>query len=276
VLLAATAAAAVNLPAAPAPASSPIHRLGSHGPKVAKLQDLLGGRAGYVFTAVKPTFTHPANGLFGARTAAAVTAMKWRLGYPKPLVRPIAGTFLFALLEGTKTRPAFWVALAASRLRAVEVVKPTAIALKIKAYEISQLGVLEIPLGSNNGPQVRIYQADTGAFGEAWCVSFQQHSFRVGGYGHFADDTASVYHAVDYFAARSELHAKPKVGALVLFVDYDAAGQRIPGTGHAGYVVRVGASWYVSVEGNQANGVHEVFHHLGDRGNVFAELPGVA
>lgn len=254
-------------------------QLGSHGPRVAALQWLLGGHPPNVFTAVKGSFPWKPTGIFGPRTAAALYAYKYRLGYPaaeNSKRRPIAGPRLFALLEGKTRRPAYWVALAAKRLRAIEAAQPTKLALAIDRYETSQLGVSEQPPGSNDGPQVRVYQADTGAYGAAWCLSFQQHSFRVGGYGHFANDTASVYYAVDFFAARNLLHAKPRVGALVLFVDYNRWGRRIPGTGHAGYVVKVGAGWYVSIEGNQANGVHEIFHRLGDRGNVFAYIPRVA
>jgi hypothetical protein len=273
------AIAAALLWAGTATAATPLLKQGDHGPKVAGLQWLLHGGKPNVFTKVKPTFAGRPNGYFGPRTARAITVYKWRLGYPKALVRPIAGPYLFRLLKGQSHRPAAWVALAAKRLKAIE---PgfTLLALRIKGYEISQLGVNEQPPGSNLGQQVLAYQADTGAYGLAWCVSFQQHSFRIGGYGWFADRTASVYTAADWAATHGYLRARAKVGALVAFIDYYTAGtrrrQRIPGTGHMGYVVKVGAGWFVSVEGNTSNGVRQRFHRIGDRAAAFIYLPRVA
>lgn len=274
-LFALLAAALLAAPAHGAKPSGTLHP-GATGKHVAALQWLLHGGKPYVFHEVKPTFKWGPNGFLGQRTEDAITTMKWRLGYPRSLVKPVAGPYFFALLKGKLKRPASWVARAAARVKAVIAAQPTRLALRIRAYELSQIGVMEQPPGCNCGAQVRVYQSDTGAYGAAWCVSFQQHSFRVGGYGHFASDTASVYYAADYYAARNMLHAKPKVGALVLFIDYDRSGHRIPGTGHMGFVVRLTADGYVSVEGNEANGVHERFHGLHDRGNVFAYLPGVA
>lgn len=252
-----------------------LHR-GDHGRRVAALQWLLGGHRPNVYREIKGTFPYKPNGLLGQRTADAITAYKWRLGYPKRYVKPVAGPLFFDLLEGKRVRPPAWVVTAAARLKAIQAVQPTRLALAIKAVEISQLGVSEQPPGCNCGATVRVYQAVTGAFGAAWCMSLQQWAFKAGGYGTFAGDTASVYTAVDYYAVRSMLHAKPKVGALVFFVDYDRYGHRIPGTGHAGYVVKLTATGYVSVEGNASNRVLERWHQLGDRGNVFAYLPGVA
>lgn len=260
---------------------------GAVGKRVAALQWLLGGNRPNVFTEVKGTFAYKPNGFFGNRTAEAVKAYKWRIGYPRAYVKPVAGPLFFNLMLGKTKRPPQWIARAALRLKAVEAEKPTALALRIKAYEVAELGVIEQPYGSNRGPcisypcvwggrQHSAIQASTGAYGAAWCVSTQQDAFAHGGYGHFANNTASVYYAADYYAARSMLHAKPKVGALVLFIDYDRYGRRIPGTGHMGYVVKLTASGFVSIEGNANNRVLERWHQLGDRPAVFAYLPGVA
>jgi hypothetical protein len=119
-------------------------------------------------------------------------------------------------------------------------------------------------------------QSATGAYGQAWCVSTQQTVLKTIGYGTFANATAGVYAAVDYYAARNLVFAKPKVGSLVAFVDYNRYGHRIPGTGHMGFVVKVAASGFVSMEGNASNRFLERFHPLGDRGSVFIRLPGLA
>src|SRR4051812_20706141 len=85
----------------------PIHA-GSCGPRVADLQWLLGGHRPNVFTEVKQTFKWKPNGAFGARTKSAVTAYKYRIGYPRKgqcgaksdMVVPAAGAQFFAILEG--------------------------------------------------------------------------------------------------------------------------------------------------------------------------------
>lgn len=53
---------------------------------------------------------------------------------------------------------------------------------KVAAWELTQLGVHEIPWGSNQGPQVRVYQSSTGAYGLAWCASLQSYGQRKFGY----------------------------------------------------------------------------------------------
>jgi hypothetical protein len=279
----AAVAAVVVLAAAPAaqgarsqigaPVNVMLH-VGSHGQRVKDLQWLLAGHDPNTFSSVRPTFHWKPNGYFGPRTAAAVKQYKWKLGYPGNLVKPIAGPYLFDLLTGKANRPIRWVALAAHRLSVVAAA-PTAIAVRIKTLEISQLGVTEVPLGSNRGPQVTIYQRATGAYGLAWCVSFQQWSFLTGGYGTFAFGTASVYYAVDWAQPRGLLRARPKVGAIVAFIDYDHAGHRIPGTGHMGYVVKTTASGFVYIAGNDGNAVREHFLENGTRSHVFIYLPGL-
>lgn len=259
--------------------SFPLHA-GSCGPRVKGLQWVEGGHKPNVFNKVKPAFKWQPNGSYGARTKAALHAYRWRLGAPVSQLDNPVTLHLVYLLEGKAHRPASWVARASSRVRAVEPGATNA-ALELKAWELTQVGVEEVPLGSNAGPTVLLYQSATGAYRAAWCVSFQQYASLHLGFGTFADATASVYYALDYFAARNLVFAKPKVGALVAFVTYDSAGRRVAGTGHMGYVVAVGGGGFTSTEGNQANGVHEVFHPWRDTGRTwsttaFIYRPGLA
>jgi hypothetical protein len=264
---------------------------GSHGTRVKNLQWLLAGGKPYAFSEVKPTFKQPPNGAYGARTKSSVLSMKYRVGYPRKgqcgakadLVVPSTGPQFFAILEGKQKRPACWVSLAAARVRAIVAAQPSKTALAVKAWEISQLGVSEQPDGSNRGPRisysadgVTAYQASTGAYGAAWCVSFQQAAFIHIGYGHFADDTAGVYYAADYYAARNMTFAKPKVGSLVAFITYNSRGQRVPGTGHMGLVVAVQANSFTYTAGNDSNGVREHTIPDGSRPYLFIRLPNVA
>jgi hypothetical protein len=45
----------------------------------------------------------------------------------------------------------------------------------------TQVGVHEMPPGSNDGPRVRVYQATTGAYKAPWCASFVTWSFLQAG-----------------------------------------------------------------------------------------------
>jgi hypothetical protein len=281
------AAAFLLIVAGPAPGarSQPVLRQGDHGPQVQALQWLLGQHKPSVFHGtVKSTFPYKPNGRFGQRTAHAIAALKFRLGYPLKIDKPIAGPYLLALLRGTKQRPPAWVIRATRRAESVALGTPTQLALKIRSLELHQLGVTEQPLGSNNGTlgngnpdsgSVFQYQLVTGATGAAWCVSFQQWALLHGGAGTFAGDTASVYAAVDYATPRGWVKDKPKIGALVAFIQYDRYGHRVPGTGHMGYVVAVTAHGFSSVEGNASNRVLEQYHDLLERPMVFLYLPHI-
>jgi len=250
---------------------------GSTGPRVADLQWLLSGHRPNVFTKVKPTLVHYTRGTFGTaagRTGSAVFAYKYRLGYPAKYnskTHPIAGPYFFNLLLGHTPWKVSWAALASTRLKAVEP-GATAWALKVKAYEVTQLGVMEV--GDNSGRQVNIYQSATGAYNAAWCASFQQYAFLHVGYGTIADRSAGVFyieryardhHLVKGHPGSTAVWAKPKVGRLVAFMD---------GQGHIGYVVKVTASGFSYIAGNDGNGVHERFLNLGARPTAFLSWPG--
>lgn len=263
-----------------APVNVMMH-LGSHGQRVKDLQWLLGNHSPSVFrfTKIRPTFTAKPNGLFGAITAHAVIVYKWQLGYPTRMLRTaLAGPYFFEILTGKAHRPIAWVARASKRLSDpnVSIFGPSAMALKIRQIELGQLGTAEVPLGSNGGYAVNRYQRVTGALFAAWCVSFQQWSFLVSGYGTFAFNTAAVYAAVDYGSARGLLRSRPKVGAIVAFVDYDRYGHRIPGTGHMGFVAKVTVSGFVYIAGNDGNAVREHFILNSARPHVFIYLKGIA
>lgn len=53
---------------------------------------------------------------------------------------------------------------------------------KVAAWELTQVGVHEDPWGSNRGKQIEVYQSSTGAYGLAWCASFQSYAQRKFGY----------------------------------------------------------------------------------------------
>jgi hypothetical protein len=278
----------------------PLHA-GSSGPLVAKAQYLIRDPRPRQnpFKLIRGTFPHQPNGYFGARTKSAVVKYKWRFGFPTKhqcgapvnLVIPTVGQHFFDLLDRRATRPACWVQLAASRLKAI-VPGPSALAIRAKSYELELLAVniREIPDGSNRGPaisytatlhgyRITALQAATGAYGLAWCVSTQQAVLKAIGYGTVAGGTAGVYAAVDYFARpnpEGTLVAKAFVGAWVAFIDYDRYGHRIPGTGHMGFVMAVQASSFTYSAGNDGNRFQEHTIAMGSRPYAFIQLNGFA
>lgn len=261
----------------------------SAGPRVKDIQWLLAGHKPNVFTKIKPTYNNrKPNGFFGAYTTHAVLAYKYRLGYPKKgecgetktFLIPTVQPYFFALLEGKQKRSICWVSLAAARVKQV-VPGSTVAALDIKNLELLQLGVQEQPLGSNRGCRISYtcagygpYQGATGAFGLAWCASLQQWAYmhKAPG-GRFANNSAYTPYIAQWGKDHNFLNAKPRVGALVIFLTH---GGVLVDAFHMGYVVKVTASGYVTIEGNYADSVREVFHTIGDIPAVFIYIPGVA
>lgn len=285
------------LPSASTAAGKPRHdlfplRAGSSGPNVAMVKFLIRDpqpRAN-VFTQVRGTYDrkHGMGGWLNPALGNAVVAYKWRLGYPRKWVKPVVGHYFVDLLRGRAKRPPDWVRVAAGRLKAIEAAQPSPVAVRWKTLLQSWLerGVYERPDGSNRGSCISYactiagrtftIQASTGAYGAAWCVSTQQAAAELVGYGRFADRTAGVYYAVDYANRRGWLSAKAKVGSLVAFITYDRHGRRVAGTGHMGFVMKVMASSFTYVAGNDANRVNEHTIPFGSRPYVFIRLPGVA
>jgi hypothetical protein len=263
--LLAAAAIAVSLAVIPPASAAPpalLHR-GSHGQAVADLQWLLGGHKPSAYHGIDATFTGKPNGLFGARTAAAVVAMKRRLGWPDRALTPVAGNDLRQILLGQKRRPLGWITRAASRLKVVSTVR-TSCTSKIIQTASRELGAHEIPDGSNDGPRIRIYQAMTGAFRAPWCASFVQYVLATSGYGTIANRSAGVFYIRDWSYKRGWLHAIPKPGALVAFLN---------DLGHIGIIQQVTAHGFWSIEGNAGNAVRRIYRPLGSRPMAFVWLP---
>lgn len=260
----------------------------SAGPRVSGLQWELGGHKPNVYTKIKPTFKRKPNGWFGAATKAAVLAYKYRLGYPKAGECGVKKTYLlpsvtrqfFDILEGKQRLSVCWVGLAAKRVAAV-VPGASKVAIAIKTLELSQLGTTESPRGSNRGPRISYtsqgfgpYQGATGAYGLAWCASFQQWAFmhRAPG-GRFANNSAYTPYIAQWAQSHGFLNAKAKVGEMAIYLTH---GGILVDAFHTGFVSKVTASGYVAIEGNSSNAVREVFRPFGVTPVVFVAVPGVA
>lgn len=245
----------------------PLH-LGSYGPRVVELQKLLSGAKKTVFREIRSTFKGAPNGLFGSKTEAALFAYKFRLGYPDRFNHKghaVAGADFFSLLYGRSKRTLEMVGWAQIRIQAVEA-GSTVLAQEIKRIEISQLGHTES--SPNCGPAIAAYFAyfQIGC-GLPWCAIFQQWAFGKAGLKPFANRSFFVQYIADWGRRNGYLNAKARVGSLVAFLDDG---------GHIGWVSKVLASGYVTIEGNSSNRVQQVYHPWNLRLRVFIDIPGVA
>lgn len=237
----------------------PLHR-GSTGRHVADLQWLLAGHKPSVYSGIH-TYKHEPTGSFGLRTARAVRDAWWYLGAPKRQVRPRAPRELLLILEGKKPRPLIWIGRASNRARGI--VRKTVVSI-CAGREVriarAELGVHEIPDGSNDSPRIRVYQAVTGAFRAPWCASFVQWVFLSAGVGTIADRSAGVFYIVDWARKNAILFARPRVGDAVAF---------LRSLGHIGIVERLDKSGFWTIEGNSGNAVREHHYPFGYDRTVF-------
>jgi hypothetical protein len=265
---------------------------GSCGKRVKDLQWELGGHKPYAMHQAKPTFKAKPNGLYGARTKAAVLAMKFRLGYPKAgqcgfkrtLLVPTVTPWFLKLLRNEVKRSTCWIGLAAARVERAIRTGVTVNARFVQTLELSQLGTEEDPPRSNRGYRISYggfggpYQGSTGAFGQAWCASFQTWALKLllhHGFGSAND--AYVPTIAEYARARGWLSAKPKFGSFVVFL---SANYSLVNAFHIGFVVRVTASGIQTIEGNATDayggGVHEIWRPFASNRMVYVNVPGLA
>jgi hypothetical protein len=120
-----------------------------------------------------------------------------------------------------------------------------------------QLGVQEVPLGSNTGPQVRVFTAGNT---QAWCADFVSWVYMRAGHPLSGGAGGWRYATSDglrrWFMARGTWNARdssdvPQPGDVVTFnLDSDSLND------HTGIIERVSGSTLYTIEGNTSNGVH--------------------
>lgn len=241
---------------------------GMRGQRVGALQWLLTGHPPSRFLGVR-TYRGRVDGVYGRQTALAVWNMKWRLGYPRGRIDYAAGAQLFNFLLGKRARTLQMISIAAVRAKRLiqQRTAATSPQRRLLALERSQVGVHEIPDGSNRGPWISYpvagvpsYQSSTGAYAAPWCASFQQWTLlRVLGHA-IADRSAGVFYIKDWAWRHGLVHAIPKPTDLVAFVD---------GSGHIGMVETIARTGFWSLEGNEGNAVRRVWHPFRSQPMVF-------
>jgi len=192
------------------------------------------------------------NGIFDEdRTKQAVKLFQAR--FPDVTGAPLvvdgkAGSLTWGAMFGASTVPANSVA-------------PSPLLKDVIAFAVSQIGVMEKPIGSNRGPEIDAYLSAAGLNPEgkyAWCVAFtllfkttaggcvackhpHPRTAGVSANGELAAQKPHVVRVLRTKAVAAPALVKP--GSLFVFV---LGG----GKGHSGFVVEVANGRLLTIEGN--------------------------
>jgi hypothetical protein len=112
---------------------------------------------------------------------------------------------------------------------------------------LSQVGVHEVPWGSNSGAQVRVYESPTGGYGEPWCASFRSWGLQQCGYTGTVSARAWAFDDIGVRISNGTDHiANAQVGDAVTFNI---------GDGHIGTYLSHTATSVKTVDGNTSDEV---------------------
>lgn len=145
--------------------------------------------------------------------------------------------------------------------------------LQALAIAITQLGVKEVPAGTNSGPQVDKYLAAAGLGpGYAWCAAFLTWCYDQVGLKVTFPGPALVQNWDNWAATHGEVVTRPFKGDVVTF-DWNGDNWY----DHVGQVEKVLAIrgkvyWFKSIEGNSDNQVKRNWHWTNRQGTKFARI----
>jgi hypothetical protein len=119
-------------------------------------------------------------------------------------------------------------------------------ALDIVKIAEAEVGVREVPMGSNTGPRVRDYQSSTSLAGTGWpwCAAFVEWVWERARLDEHPANP-STFWMCKRAESRGELSSTPMVGGAIIWC----------GT-HVGLVVAVGSSTVRTIEGNSGDAVN--------------------
>lgn len=138
--------------------------------------------------------------------------------------------------------------------------KSTPLRLKALAHAATYVGVSEQPLGSNDGPQVRVWLKNVGITSPApWCAAFMWSMFKQAGVELPIPGAAAVESWEQWGEASGDIVTRPFKGDVVCY-DWNADNWY----DHVGIVEkvlalrwrgRVFAGWVRTIEGNSGDRV---------------------
>jgi hypothetical protein len=158
------------------------------------------------------------------------------------------------------------------------IAKTSSIAARALDFARKEIGVQEVPLGSNNGPKVRQYLAAVGLPpGYAWCMAFVYWCFnkvpdnpliKTGGVLH-QFNTASGKRIYKVDAKKAALTADMILPGDIFILAY------AHGAGHTGFVEKVTGDSIITIEGNTNGGGSREGIGLFSRRRKVSELRGI-
>jgi len=188
------------------------------------------------------------SGVFDAATDAAVKLFQARFTdqHDNPLtVDGVVGPITWATLFGSATVLPVTTA-------------PNVLLTQVLAVAASQVGVMESPAGSNNGPDVNKYQDAAGApHGEAWCMAFVFWCFLQAsknlGSANPAVKTGGVLDMWNRASCKRVLAADAKSSTSLVLPGQIFIISTGGGHGHTGLIERIDGGLLTTIEGNTNN-----------------------
>jgi cell wall-associated NlpC family hydrolase len=190
------------------------------------------------------TATNSQNGAYGSKTQDDVAALERRVGWSDKTGKVLS----------TKLAAKHVVPYATDAQLKLWGASSQTLGQRALAIAVKELGVKESPPNSNDGPRVRVYQAETGAYKQAWCASFVAWAYHEAGHQLKGWNTAYCPSYVETARAgkcglRVVSAADARPGDLVLF-DWDGGV-----ADHVGLLeTKVASGSFRSIEGNTSTG----------------------
>lgn len=126
-------------------------------------------------------------------------------------------------------------------------VPPLAFGDQVAHWCLKEVGVHEVPWGSNDGVRVRYYESFTGGYGEPWCASFRSAALRECGYKGPVSARAWDFDHIGTLISTGAQHiGLAKVGDAVTFNF---------GAGHIGTYLSHRTGFVKTVDGNTSDQV---------------------
>jgi hypothetical protein len=280
ILCLAAVAAFVLVPTARAASYKTLVYHKSAGHPVIGLQWELGGHAPSAYKWLKP-FKGKRTGFYGDVTRHAVHRAKYRLGWRNTSGK-IVGPLFQKILRGELKRPPNFILRAGKRAKAARNAGKTQLYVKLNYVESSQVGVHEVPWGSNASPYcghpgpkipakacVNAYQSATGAYGAAWCASYFMWVLDRVGIHDYGYRSAYVPTVFQWARDRGLIHAIPRAGdGVIYFFEGPNAS-----ASHIGFVQAVSSAGnFITVEGNHSDAVSRVYRSTAGYGPFFLTI----
>jgi hypothetical protein len=151
--------------------------------------------------------------------------------------------------------PITWASLFGTEKSQVITTAPNDLLKAVLSIASSQVGVMEVPPGSNNGPEVNTYQDAAGVpHGEAWCMAFVYWCFKQAcanlGIANPVYKTGGVLDEWDNTTGKKILAADAQVNTSLVLPGQIFIISTGGGFGHTGFIESINNGLLTTIEGN--------------------------